>query len=282
MNESETTFAALLRQFRSAAALSQEELAERAGLSRRGISDLERGLRQAPRLETVRMLAEALALGEDDRAALLTAARPALLRDRPTTLPAPALTALPTPLTRLIGRETELTTLLAALQDGDVRLLTLTGPGGVGKTRLAIATATAAQHAFADGAVFVSLATVTDPARVLSAMARSLEVREVSGQPLAETLACALRKRHLLLVLDNCEHVLGAAADVAHLLEACPRLTVLATSRAPLRLRGEHRYPTLPLALPTPTRPARWKRSPGTEPWPSSSSGRGQSSTVSP
>src|SRR5262245_54012489 len=127
MHHTRTTFAHLLSHFRHAAALSQEALAERAGLSQRGISDLERGLSQAPRLETVRMLADALALGDEERQALLAAARPHLRRTGPP-ISAPAHpVSLPRPLARLIGRDAELAALRAALQDADVRLLTITG-----------------------------------------------------------------------------------------------------------------------------------------------------------
>src|SRR5215212_7051281 len=117
MGESQTSFSTLLRQFRSAAALSQEELAERAGLSRRGISDLERGASHAPRLETVRLLADGLELADAERTALLAAARPALLRSGPAATAPTYSSTFSVPLTRLIGRETELTTLQAALQD---------------------------------------------------------------------------------------------------------------------------------------------------------------------
>ena len=134
-------FGDLLRRHRTAAALSQEELAERAGVSVRALSDLERGVHRAPRLETVRMLADALGLGEDERAVLLAAARPesppvAHERTRPT-----VSATLPLPPTRLIGRETELAALSELLAQDDVRLVTLTGPGGTGKTRLALAVA---------------------------------------------------------------------------------------------------------------------------------------------
>ena len=133
----------LLRQHRTAAALSQEALAERAGLSVRAISDLERGVHQAPRLETVRLLADALGLGEADRAALLAAARPQSLAPGPRAARAARSPRawLPVPPTRLIGRETEVAALSALLAQDDVRLVTLTGPGGTGKTRLALAVA---------------------------------------------------------------------------------------------------------------------------------------------
>src|SRR5215210_2352783 len=125
MSESTTLFSDTLRRLRSAAALSQEELAERAGLSERGISDLERGARLVPRLETVRMVADALALGDADRTSLLVAARPGLLGNGHTAPDPMSPRSLPTPLTRLIGREAELAALRALLCDGDVRVVTL-------------------------------------------------------------------------------------------------------------------------------------------------------------
>jgi predicted ATPase/DNA-binding XRE family transcriptional regulator len=252
MNDGSEPFGEVLRRLRSAAALSQESLAERAGLSRNGISDLERGARLTPRLETVRLLAEALTLGDTDRMALLAAARPALQRIGPSAASTAAAPTLPPALTRLIGREDEVAALRATLHDESVRLLTLTGPGGVGKTRLAIAAALAVAAEFRDGVVAVELATITDPALVLPAIARALDIRETLGRPVAEALMMALRNLRLLLVLDNFEHVLEAAPAVAGLLTVCPRLTVLVTSRAPLRLSGERRFATPPLAFPAP------------------------------
>src|SRR5688500_720021 len=141
MSADPVSFGEVLRRLRSSAALSQEALAERAGLSKRGISDLERGARLAPRLETVRLLADALALGEADRAALLAAARPDPRDLDATDRPPPGRVSVPTPLTRLIGREPEVQALQSTLRRDDVRLVTLTGAGGTGKTRLAIAVA---------------------------------------------------------------------------------------------------------------------------------------------
>jgi predicted ATPase/DNA-binding CsgD family transcriptional regulator len=132
----------------------------------------------------------------------------------------------------------------------DVRLVTLTGPGGVGKTRLALEATARLESAFADGAVFVPLAAVPEPALVASAIAQSVGVRETGGRPHAETLVAALRTKHLLLVLDNLEHLLGATPLIAELLVASPRLSVLATSRAVLRISGEHDFPVPALALP--------------------------------
>src|SRR3954463_513694 len=157
---------------------------------------------------------------------------------------------IPTPLTALVGREQEVATLTGLLCRPDVRLITLTGPGGVGKTRLALEAIARLESAFTDGAVFVSLAAVPEPALVASAIAQSLGVREAGGRPLAETLVSALRTKHLLLILDNLEHLLDATPLIAQLLVANPRLSVLATSRAVLRISGEHDFPVPALALP--------------------------------
>src|SRR5215208_3648331 len=205
MPETPASFGDLLRQLRSAASLSQEELAARGGLSVRGISDLERGARHAPRLETVRMLADALSLGEGARAALLAAARPGLLRRGAVDLVGPALLSLPTPLTRLIGREAEVEALRTTLRRDDVRFVTLTGAGGTGKTRLAIAVAVEMGDDFPHGVVFVDLSLLTDAALVLPTIATTLGVRESAGQSLRETLATFLAAKRLLLVLDNCD-----------------------------------------------------------------------------
>ena len=136
----------LLRQQRTAAALSQEELAERAGLSARAVSDLERGVHQVPRLETVRLLADALGLDAAERAELLAAARPEPVATPAGSMGRPALDPLPLPPTRLIGREAEVAALCDLLAAREGRLVTLTGAGGTGKTRLALAVAAAVRR----------------------------------------------------------------------------------------------------------------------------------------
>ena len=163
---------------------------------------------------------------------------------------------LPAPLTRLVGREREVRAIVGMVRDPDARLVTLTGPGGVGKTRLALRVAELARDIPHDVA-FVPLAAVRDPSLVLPTVATALNVRESGNRPLVDRLAAFLRDRALLLVLDNLEQVVSVAPRVAVLLAACPGLTVLATSRAPMRVTGERIFVVSPMALPT------WKEGTG-------------------
>jgi predicted ATPase/class 3 adenylate cyclase len=161
-------------------------------------------------------------------------------------------TNLPAPAGPLVGRVRELRELAALLARADVRLLTLTGAGGAGKTRLASALAAACVERYRNGVFFVALASLRDSALVVPSVTQALGVREVPGQALAETLVEHLRERELLLFLDNFEQVTEAAGLLSELLAAAPSLTVLVTSRAPLRVSGEHCYPVPPLSLPDP------------------------------
>ena len=157
---------------------------------------------------------------------------------------------LPTWLTPLIGRQQEVAAVRRLLGDPETRLVTLTGPGGTGKTRLAIAAANEVSDQFQDGVWFVDLAPITDPSLVASTVADALGIRERRPEEVTDALREHLRARQALLVLDNFEQVLEAAPLVVTLLTACQGLSVLATSREPLRVRGEREYPVSPLPLP--------------------------------
>jgi predicted ATPase/class 3 adenylate cyclase len=163
-----------------------------------------------------------------------------------------SLNNLPGQLTPFIGRERELTAVLNLLRREDVRLVTLTGPGGTGKTRLSLAAAADLLDDFADGVWFVDLSPLQDPDLVLPTIAAALGVREVEGRSIAEALRDYLADRQLLLVLDNFEQVVDAAPAVGELLAAAPALKALASSREVLRVYGEHVYPVPPLGLPEP------------------------------
>ncbi|MDQ3222794.1 MAG: helix-turn-helix domain-containing protein, partial [Gemmatimonadota bacterium] len=242
------SFGDLLRQHRRTAGLTQEELAERAGMSARGISDLERGTRNHPYRETVRHLADSLELSGAARSTFVLAARQP--RGRVTSRHLP-VSGLPLPLTPLIGRHEEREEVSNFLQDDAVRLVTLVGPGGVGKTRLALAVAEQEANVVSDGVIFIDLAPLRDPALLLSHVATTLGLRDTSGQGIADVIHDYLAEREILLVFDNFEHLLEAAPVISELLAAGPQVKILTTSRAPLRVRGEREYPVPPLRLPS-------------------------------
>lgn len=260
-----TTFGALLKRLRLAAGLTQEALAERAGLSARAVSDLERDPARTPRLETVTLLADALELAPEARLRLLETARPeaeSSIPSRPETAPR----TFPRPLTSLIGRHRDTEEITDLLRHEGTRLVTLTGPGGVGKTRLAIDAAEHLTDSFAGGVVFVDLSPLRDPTLVLPSIARDLGLREQAEIPLQQSLADALRARRMLLLLDNFEQVLPARELVLSLVAACPGLVLLVTSRVALRVRGEQVYVVKPLGVvDRAAKPESLERSPAAE-----------------
>ena len=258
-------FAGLLRQLRTGARLTQEELAAAAGLSPLYVSDLERGINRTARADTAARLAGALGLAGPARTVFVAAAcgrarasevLAAMGREaggEPVAAGADAggLHGFVPALTSFVGRATAVSKVAGLLDQG--RLVTVTGPGGVGKTRLAGEVARRVAGRFADGVWLAELALVADPALVAPVVAAALGVREQPGIPAAQVLARVLARRQLLLVLDNCEHVIGAAAELcAGLLTACDDVRVLATSREPLAVAGEVRYRLGPLAVPDP------------------------------
>ncbi|MFN8635578.1 MAG: adenylate/guanylate cyclase domain-containing protein [Chloroflexota bacterium] len=159
---------------------------------------------------------------------------------------------LPIQPTPLIGREDDVKAVLGLLSSADTRLVTLTGPGGTGKTRLGLQVAAELIDQFSDGAIFVGLAPIRDPDLVAPTIGQALGVHELGSRPVLESLTAYLRDRRLLLLLDNFEQILPAGTLVATLLASCPDLKVLVTSRAPLHLRGEREFPVSPLASPPP------------------------------
>ena len=256
----------LLRRHRERLGLSQEELAERASgrLSVSTIGNIERG-RSRPYRYTLEALCAALGLMGAEREELLAArasAAPAPLGTgaaagvaAPAAAPGPGRAqpvSLPRPATPLVGRTREVAA-VRALLERDVRLVTLTGVGGTGKTRLALESAAGLEQVFPDGVVFTPLAQIIDPGLVPAAVARALGLPEVPGLSPHAQLVHALHAKCLLLLLDNLEHLLPAAAWVAELLEAVPGLTILVTSRVNLRVYGEHEFRVPPLRLPSST-----------------------------
>ncbi|HMM96294.1 helix-turn-helix domain-containing protein [Phycicoccus sp.] len=252
-------FATVLRRLRDARSLTQEELAERAGLTAKAVGALERGERRRPYPHTVRSLADGLGLGEDDRATLV-AAVPPREPTASTRLPAPASPAErveppagspPVPATLLIGRDTELDALRTLVRSGTRRLVTLTGPGGVGKTRLAIELLHREEASFPGGAHAVDLAAVREPALVVPKVIATLGLPEAVETAPLDALVAHLQGLRVLLVLDNLEQVTGAAPVLAELVARCADLVVVATSRAPLRVRAEHEMVLAPLTTPS-------------------------------
>ncbi|MGH2604632.1 MAG: ATP-binding protein, partial [Dehalococcoidia bacterium] len=235
------------------------ELAEQAGLTASAIGALERGTRRRPYPNTIRLLSAALGLSEEEAAAFTAAAPRRGDAQSGGMSPAPSgrsLSNLPVQRTALIGRRREVAELSKLLRHRKTRLITMTGVGGSGKTRLALHVAGEVQDAFADGVWVVELASVTDPTLAAQAVAAALGVPEAPGVPLIDSLVTVLRSRTLLLVLDNCEHLLDACMHlVDRLLATCPGVRILATSREVLQVAGERQWRVLPLPVPDPEQP---------------------------
>jgi predicted ATPase/transcriptional regulator with XRE-family HTH domain len=239
-------FGTLLRRYRLAAGLSQEALAERARMSTNGIGALERGYRHTPQRETLALLTGALSLTQEQRDEFeAAAARSSLPRRRsPVTVDPWADTApsnLPVALTSFIGRETEVDEIATLARDH--RMVTLTGAGGVGKTQTALQVANALNQSLEKTIHFVALAPVGDPSLVVAAIASALGVQGIPNRPLLQQVLAYLENKTVLLILDNCEHVIEEAALVAAtLLSACSGIRIIATSRERLKAAGEYAY----------------------------------------
>jgi predicted ATPase/DNA-binding XRE family transcriptional regulator len=241
--QGKSSFGELLRRHRRAAGLSQDALAERAKMSTEGISALERGYRRSPQRETLALLAGALALdGAQRRVFEETAARANYSRGGASVTVGPwkaAESSLPLALSAFLGRDAELHEIAAIVASH--RLVTITGAAGVGKTQTALQLARTYEGT--DGVRFAGLAAIRDGSLVLPVIAAALGLQEDASRPLADTVVAYLKNKALLLVLDNCEHVIDRAARVAEeLLANCARLRILATSREALMAEGERRY----------------------------------------
>jgi len=248
----EGTFSSLLKRRRRTLDLTQAELGRRAGCSEAAIRKIEAGERR-PSRQLARLLADVLGIPAGEREFFIQLARGLQPEQIPSSIPQPVQTPmenLPSPLTSLIDRVRSLAALRDLLRDPSLRWLSLIGPPGIGKTRLCIQCGRQALDDFPDGVWFLDLSPIEEVGFVLPALGRCLSPLGLHSSADLEQIAAALKDRRLLLILDNFEHVPAAAVDIASLLKRCAGLKVLATSRVPLHIYGEHEYPVPGLALP--------------------------------
>jgi predicted ATPase/DNA-binding XRE family transcriptional regulator len=256
MDSGSADFGTLLRQYRLASGVTQERLAEQARISVAAVGSLERGIRRAPHRETVALLAEALSLSGPEKAGFETAAEHARARQARADPTGPAHGNLPTRLTTFVGRDNEIAEIEALLKLH--RLVTITGSGGVGKTRVAVEVSRRLQSDQQREIRFVDLSAVSDGAFVAGTIATTLGVGLGQADNPLPSLAAQVKARRLLLVLDNCEHVIeDSAAATSAILRACPDVVILATSRDRLSIEGEcsYRMPSLFVPEQTPATP---------------------------
>lgn len=251
MSEEALTFGPWLQQRRLEVQLTQAQLGMRAGCSVAMIRKIEADIRR-PSVDVARLLAGALQIPEREQTWFVRFARGERATPPLVALytSVPSQSFIPAPVTPLIGREQEVAAVRTLVSSNPVRLLTLTGPGGVGKTRLALQVAIEVQDHFVDGVWFVDLSPITDPDLVVSTIATTVGIRESVGHGPRAALVAYLRARRLLLVLDNFEQVSAAAPLLSVLLQEAPGLALLVTSRAILHIYGEHDYPVPPLPVP--------------------------------
>jgi non-specific serine/threonine protein kinase len=257
MTSSESdSFRELLHRYRVDRGLTQEELASRSGLSTRTISDLERGEKTRPHAPTVDLIAKALKLSAVERDDLEAARRRGDrgVGSRSQSLsPEPDISepydGLPVSLTPFVGRETEVARIKQLLARS--RLVTLIGPGGCGKTRLALQVASELYNSYPQHVKFVDFQSVSDAAVVPETVARALDLSDAAGQSVVSGILRSLGAKHILLIFDNCEHLLEASGRIVDaILSNCPRVTILVTSRAPLAIAGEARWRVPSLRVP--------------------------------
>jgi len=241
------TFGEWLKQRRKALDLTQDKFARRVGCAVSMLQKIEADERR-PSQQMAQLLAKSLGIASDKHPAFIEFARAGQRAPASALFRSPS--NLPAPTTPLIGRGQDVTAVCKRLLCEDTRLLTLIGPPGIGKTRLALQVAAVVRDCFDDGVFFVALAPITDPDLVAPNIIQTLGLKESGGQTPVERLSEYLRDKLLLLVLDNLEQVVTAAPRIARLLTACPLLKILATSRTALRVRAERQFPVSPLALP--------------------------------